>query len=89
MRIFDRHVRIAALLGANRSYIEQEIPHIEKLMVPNGASARQDAGIVVIGHVDGEDMRELTDALTEQVVIDLAGIPALEATPSIAYRGLW
>ena len=33
LRIFDRSVKVARLLGANRSYIEQEIPHLERLMV--------------------------------------------------------
>jgi GDP-mannose 6-dehydrogenase len=87
LKIFDRHVHVAALLGANRSYIEQEIPHIEKLMAPDVKSALEGAGIVVIGHVSGEDRRELIDALTDQVVIDLAGIPALEAKPGLAYQG--
>src|SRR6185312_11497902 len=32
LSIFDRSVKVARLLGSNRSYIEQEIPHIERLM---------------------------------------------------------
>jgi len=87
LRIFDRDVRVAALLGANRSYIEREIPHIEKLMAPDVAAALEGAEIVVIGHISGEDRRALLAALTDQVVIDLAGIPALESMAGITYRG--
>lgn len=87
LKIFDRSVNVATLLGANRAYIEREIPHIERLMVPDVASALEGAGIVVIGHVTGEDRRALIDALDGQVVIDLAGIAALQGRAGIDYRG--
>lgn len=87
LKIFDRSVNVASLLGANRAYIEREIPHIERLMAPDVASTLKGAGIVVVGHVSGEDRRELLDALDGQEVLDLAGIPALAAHPRITYQG--
>jgi GDP-mannose 6-dehydrogenase len=88
LRIFDRSVNVATLLGANRSYIEREIPHIERLMAKDVADAVADAGIIVIGHVAGEDRRRLLEALDGQVVIDLAGISALASHEGIIYQGL-
>ncbi len=87
LRIFDRSVNVASLLGANRSYIEREIPHIDRLMVPDVRAALQGAEIVVVGHVNGEDRRELLDALDGQLVLDLAGLPALAANTRITYEG--
>ncbi len=87
LRIFDSSVRLASLLGANRAYIEREIPHIDALLVPDVATALEGAGIVVIGHVSGKDRDALLAALTDQIVIDLAGIGPLAALPGITYQG--
>jgi GDP-mannose 6-dehydrogenase len=88
LRIFDRHVNVATLLGANRSYIEREIPHIERLMAPDVAAAMQGAEIVVIGHLDPDDRSALLAVLGGQIVIDLAGIAEIASLPGIDYRGL-
>jgi GDP-mannose 6-dehydrogenase len=87
LSIFDRSVNLASLLGANRAYIEREIPHIERLMAPDVATALDGAGIVVVGHVSGEDREALLAALDGQIVIDLAGIAALQTHPAIRYHG--
>src|ERR1700692_4739309 len=35
LRIYDRNVHVASLVGANRDFILNRIPHISKLMVDN------------------------------------------------------
>ncbi len=87
LKIFDRSVNVAHLLGANRAYIEKEIPHIERLMAGDVASALSGTGIVVVGHVNGQDRIDLLAALDGQVVIDLAGIAELADLPGIQYQG--
>jgi GDP-mannose 6-dehydrogenase len=88
LRIFDRHVEVARLLGSNRSYIEREIPHLERLLVPSPAEAVADAKIVVVGHLGREDRPALLDALGDQAVLDLAGIAELQGRPGLRYQGL-
>ena len=46
LRIFDRSVQVARLTGSNRAYIEREIPHLERLLVPGacGGPGRSRAG---------------------------------------------
>src|SRR5215472_7844137 len=88
LSIFDRSVNIARLLGANRSYIEQEIPHIERLMAASPEAALDGARVVVVGHIGRDDRAALVKGLSDQVVLDLAGIPELEAHPTIRYQGL-
>ena len=88
LRIFDRSVRIAALLGANRSYIEREIPHLERLLTASPAEALEGSGLVVFGHIAAADRPALLTALTGQTVLDLAGSAELQAHPGIVYQGL-
>jgi GDP-mannose 6-dehydrogenase len=88
LRIYDRHVQVARLMGANRSYIEREIPHLERLMVISPEAALSTSRVAVIGHVSPEDRPSLLAGLNGHVVIDLAGMDALRATPGIEYEGL-
>jgi len=50
IRIYDVNVQISNIFGANRQYIEQEIPHIEKLMVPTLSDLIEFADVLVLGH---------------------------------------
>ena len=88
LSIFDRSVNLAFLLGANRAYIEREIPHIERLMATSPEAALEKAEIVVVGHVSREDRAALLAGLDGKIVIDLAGIAELQAHPGITYEGL-
>lgn len=54
LRIYDRNVNIAALVGANRDFILNRIPHISRLMVPTLDAAMEHAQTVVIGTRDPE-----------------------------------
>ena len=88
LRIYDRYVQVARLMGSNRAYIEREIPHLERLMVAGPAEALAGGGIAVIGHIAAEDRPALLAALAGHVVIDLAGWAELRDHPGIAYHGL-
>ncbi len=54
LRIYDRNVNLASLVGANRDYILNRIPHISRLMVPSIAAVLDYAETVVIGNNDPE-----------------------------------
>jgi len=88
LRIYDRSVQVATLMGSNRIYIDREIPHLERLMVVSPQAALASAKVVVIGHVAPRDRAPLLASLTDHVVIDLAGLADLQAHPGIFYQGL-
>ncbi len=88
LAIFDRNVQMARLMGSNRAYIEREIPHLETMLAATPEDALADCKLVVVGHVEGPDRAALLVALTDQGVIDLAGITELQAHPGISYQGL-
>ena len=88
LRIYDRFVQVARLMGANRSYIEKEIPHLERLMVISPEAALSSSRIAIIGHVAPEDRPSLLASLSGHIVIDLAGMDGLRAVPGVTYEGL-
>jgi GDP-mannose 6-dehydrogenase len=88
LRIYDRFVQVARLMGANRSFIEKEIPHLERLMVISPEAALSTSRVAVIGHIAPEDRPALLAGLSGHIVIDLAGMDALRDVPGITYEGL-
>ena len=71
VRILDRNVSMARLLGANRRYIEEEIPHIASLMCSSVEALIGHAQVVVIGNRNEDAALALASVSPEHVVIDL------------------
>jgi GDP-mannose 6-dehydrogenase len=73
VKVFDRNVRLASLVGANREYIRREIPHLSKLLVDRLEDALEGADLVVVGSDDPE-VERIPDLLQEgQALVDLCG----------------
>ena len=49
LRIYDKHVALARLVGANKDYIEQQISHLSSLMVPTIDQVLDESDVIVIG----------------------------------------
>ena len=85
VRILDREVAIARLTGANRRYIEEEIPHIAGVMCDDVDALLAHAEVLVIGSAGEDAARALEGAGSERVVIDLTrgavARPAAAETP--------
>lgn len=81
VRILDRNVAIARLVGANRRYIEEEIPHIASLMCASAYALLGHADVLVIGAASDDAAEVITNATPEQIVVDLTrgAVPALRA----------
>ena len=88
LRIYDRFVQVARLMGSNRAYIDREIPHLERLMVISPEAALSGTRVAVIGHVAPEDRPALLAALKDHVVLDLLGLSDLRTHAGITYQGL-
>jgi GDP-mannose 6-dehydrogenase len=54
IRIYDKNVQVARLVGANRDFILNRIPHISKLMVDDIDAVLQHAETIVIGNKAAE-----------------------------------
>ena len=91
LRIFDPDVYTARLIGANREFIEREIPHIDRLMQPDVASTLEGADAIVIGKAGCCEMETIAALKPKVPIIDLQGgrNPALRSIDSfLDYRGL-
>ena len=71
LTIYDRDVSLARLVGANKEYIEREIPHISKLMRDTIDGVLSGSDIVIIGNQAAE-FRGIAERLRpDQQLVDL------------------
>ena len=88
LSIYDRDVSSANVIGANREYVEREIPHIWELMQPSIDAVLADAETVVVGNGSPE-FRRLGERLGDgQVVIDLARAFGARVSDGKSYQGI-
>jgi GDP-mannose 6-dehydrogenase len=74
LKIWDDNVSLGQLIGSNRQYIEEVIPHIGSLLCPDLETALAQAEVVVIG-TRGIDRATLSRQIRPgQVVIDLVNL---------------
>ena len=86
LRLYDKNVSIASLVGANRDYILNHIPHIYRLMVDKIDEIIDHADTLVIGTND-KDFASISDRLKpDQEIIDLVRINNL--ANQAGYQGI-
>ena len=74
LRIYDKNVKLAKLVGANRDFILNRIPHISRLMVDDVDAVLKHAQTVVIGNNDPE-FRQVPARLREdQYLVDFVRV---------------
>ena len=84
VRIYDPNVVMARLKGANRSYIEQEIPHVSSLLCDTPECAGRARGVLVFGTAGQDASKVLAAARPDQVVVDLTRGAVHEMAPRSA-----
>jgi GDP-mannose 6-dehydrogenase len=89
LKIWDDNVSLGHLIGSNRQYIEEVIPHIGSLLCKDLNSAISSAEVVVIG-TRGIDRATLSSHIRpEQIVIDLVNLEkARRVVKNGSYQGI-
>jgi len=72
--IYDKNVNIARLVGANRDFILNRIPHISKLMVNSTDAVLEHADTVVIGNNDPEFREVAKRVRDDQQIVDFVRV---------------
>ena len=74
LRIYDRHVSLARLMGANKQYIEKEIPHLSRLMSDSVDELMASSDIIVVGNRSPEFAEAMARVRPDQAIVDLVRI---------------
>ena len=86
--VYDKNVSLANLHGANRAYIEKEIPHIAQLMTDSIEAVLEQSQVVIIGNNAAEFKDVLTKLRDDQIVIDLVRAIEGQLTSEGRYQGI-
>jgi GDP-mannose 6-dehydrogenase len=87
VRIFDPIIQPTRLFGSNRQYVENHLPHLQRMLSSTPEDAIRGAGIAVVATSDEEVVNAVL-AAEPRLVLDLHGSvsPDLEALPG--YTGI-
>jgi GDP-mannose 6-dehydrogenase len=88
LRIYDRNVSLARLVGANKDYIDRQIPHLSSLLCDTIAEVVEQSEVVVVGNQSPEFADALMKTRSEQIVIDLVRVPVFGSLVPAEYRGI-
>lgn len=87
LKIYDKNVSLAKIFGANKAYIENEIPHISSLMVDTMDDLIDHSEMIIIGNSAKEFSSILETLPPDKQVLDLVRISD-QAVSSSSYEGI-
>jgi len=88
LKIYDRNVSIARLVGSNKEYIENQIPHLSSLLCDRVQDVIDGSDVIVVGNKSPEFIAALEQCRPDQIVIDLVRVPVSGALLQADYRGI-
>ena len=88
LAIYDRNVSIARLVGANKEYINTQIPHLSSLLRETIDEVLAHADVIVVGNGSPEFADALTRTRPDQLVIDLFRTKVDRSRVPAAYTGI-
>jgi GDP-mannose 6-dehydrogenase len=88
LAIYDKNVSIARLVGANREYINTQIPHLSSLLCETLDEVLDRSDVLVVGNSAPEFSEALTRTRPDQVVLDLVRVKVDRARIPAEYRGI-
>lgn len=88
LSIFDEQLELSKLIGQNKAFLEQEIPHIAQLMRPTMEAVIAESEVIVVANGSKQFKKVLEMTRDGQIVIDLDGVVQNGAAPEGAYHGI-
>lgn len=87
IQIYDKNVMTSQLIGANKRFIEEHIPHLSSILTERIEDVVDKAQVVVVGYISPEFSPALQRMRADQMIIDLARIGGHE-TLAAGYDGI-
>ncbi|RJO75653.1 nucleotide sugar dehydrogenase [Nocardia panacis] len=89
VRIYDAHVALSRLMGANRAFIEDRLPHLGDLLTDDIAAVVAHGEVFVAGTAEPEVVAAIDGIAPDRTVIDLVRLPgAAERRLRPGYLGI-
>jgi GDP-mannose 6-dehydrogenase len=86
--IYDKNVSLARLVGANKQYINEQIPHLSQHLCESLDEVIDKSEVIVVGNGAPEFSDAVARCRPDQVVIDLVRIPLDFSRVSAQYSGI-
>jgi GDP-mannose 6-dehydrogenase len=86
--IYDKNVSLARLVGANKQYIEEQIPHLSRHLCNSLDEVIEKSEVIVIGNGSPEFSDAVTRCRPDQLVIDLVRLPIDFSEVQARYDGI-
>ena len=74
LRIYDKNVSIARLFGANKDYINKQIPHLSSLLTESIDELLRTSEVIVVGNAAPEFGDALKRTRPDQIILDLVRV---------------
>jgi GDP-mannose 6-dehydrogenase len=88
LKIYDKNVSMAKLVGANREYIAHQIPHLSSLLCNTIGEVIDGSEVIVVGNRAPEFVEAIGMCRPSQIVIDLVRLPLPTSLVNADYRGI-
>jgi GDP-mannose 6-dehydrogenase len=88
LSIYDRNVSIARLVGANKEYINKQIPHLSSLLRDSIDEVLDLSDVIVVGNGSSEFADALKRTRRDQTVIDLVRVKVDRSDVPAEYTGI-
>jgi GDP-mannose 6-dehydrogenase len=89
VKIHDSNVTLSRLIGANRTYINDRLPHIGDVLIDDVDAVLEHAEVLIVGSRAPEVVDAIARAASDRLIVDLVRLPnagQLRGGPN--YRGI-
>ena len=86
--IYDRNVSLARLVGANKQYINEQIPHLSQHLCDSIDEVIDTSEVVVVGNGAPEFADAVTRCRPDQLIVDLVRLPLDFSKVQAHYDGI-